>query len=54
MRAGVVIVLVCQLGLALSASTESPAQVRWDLYHRTDGILDYFKKTALKLPSRVR
>lgn len=54
MKAGIVIVVACQIGLVLSASTESPTQVRWDLYHRTDGILDYFKKTALKLPSRVR
>ena len=54
MRAGLCILLACQIGLGLSAAVESPAQVRWDLYHRTDGILDYFKKTALKLPSRVR
>ena len=54
MRAGVVIILSCQICLALSATIETPAQVRWDLYHKTDGILDYFKKTALKLPSRVR
>ena len=54
MRADVKLLLACQIGLALTASIESPVQVRWDLYHRTDGIIDYFKKTALKYPSRVR
>jgi hypothetical protein len=54
MKAYVVLLAIGQTGLVLAASIESPPQVRWDLYHRTDGILDYFKKTALKLPSRVR
>lgn len=54
MKAGIFILLLCHAGLALSASIDSSAEVRWDLYHRTDGILDFFKKTALKLPSRVR
>ena len=54
MRAVHFILLVCQTGVVLSASIDTSTQVRWDLYHRSDGILEYFKKTALKLPSRVR
>ena len=54
MKAAHVILLAWQTGVVLSASIDTSTQVRWDLYHRSDAILEYFKKTALKLPSRVR
>ena len=54
MKAVCILLLACQTGVVLSASVDTSTQVRWDLYHRSDGTLEYFKKTALKLPSRVR
>lgn len=54
MKAAHFVLLAWQVGAVLSASIDTSTQVRWDLYHRSDGILEYFKKTALKLPSRVR
>ncbi len=54
MKAYALLLAIGQVGLVLVASIETPPQVPWDLYHRTNGILEYFKKTALKLPSRVR
>ena len=53
MKAYVVLLAIGQVGLVLAASIESPLQVRWDLYHRTDESLITLRK-ALKLPSRVR
>ena len=34
--------------------TSCDDHIRWDLYHKSDTILEFFKKTALKLPTRVR
>lgn len=48
------LVLVWQWNVTVMAAPEPPSQVRWDLYHKSDAILDFFKKTALKLPTRVR
>ena len=42
--------IACNALLACSEGDE----VRWDLYHKSDAILDFFRKTALKSPTRVR
>ena len=44
---------LCTASTALLACCEGD-EIRWDLYHKSDAILDFFKKTALKLPTRVR
>ena len=43
---------VCLASSWLQASADD--HIRWDLYHKSDAILDFFRKTALKLPTRVR
>ena len=46
------VAVLCLASSWLQASGDG--HIRWDLYHKSDAILDFFKKTALKLPTRVR
>lgn len=53
---------MCKLAWCLALCIGSSAllvcgegdEIGWDLYHKSDAILDFFRKTALKLPTRVR
>ena len=45
---------LCACGGARALPAAGDGPVPWDLYHKTDQILDIFKKVSLKVPSRVR
>jgi hypothetical protein len=45
---------LCACGGARALPAAGDGPVPWDLYHKTDQILDFFKKVSLKVPSRVR